>query len=179
GLPEGVGALPVRRRRDTASTLATGESRPVSAKLGEHLLRTRPLAGAELVRRTPQRLVKTGPVCVVKAFALVCRDELHLRPFRQVDGLVEQEPPAPHSSLERQRHAISLDLPGPAAIAPVLRAEASRPQDPSLRPAPMPLPRAMMLATLIHARASSSVMSTYSNMPSPRPPYSGGIRTPK
>jgi len=52
----------------------------VSAKLGEHLLRTRPLAGAELVRRTPQRLVKTGPVCVVKAFALVCWDELNLRP---------------------------------------------------------------------------------------------------
>src|SRR5438552_8381943 len=48
-LNERVGALPARRRRDTASTLATGESRPVSAKLGEHLLRTRPLAGAELV----------------------------------------------------------------------------------------------------------------------------------
>jgi len=77
----------------------------VSAKLGEHLLRTRPLAGAELVRRTPQRLVKTSPVCVVKAFALVCRDELNFRPFRQVDGLVEQEPSAPHPSLERQRHA--------------------------------------------------------------------------
>src|SRR5438094_5582994 len=71
-IAERVGGLPARRRRDTASTLATGESRPVSAKLGEHLLRTRPLAGAELVRRTPQRLVKTGPVCVVKAFALVC-----------------------------------------------------------------------------------------------------------
>ena len=49
----------------------------------------------------------------------------------------------------------------------------------SLKPAPMPLPRAMMLATLIHARASSSVMSTYSKMPSPRPPYSCGISTPK
>ena len=151
----------------------------MSAKLGEHLLRTRPLAGAELVRRTPQRLVKTGPVCVVKAFALVCRDELHLRPFRQVDGLVEQEPSAPHPSLERQRHTISLGLPRAGCNRTVLRAEASRPQDPSLKPAPMPLPRAMMLATLIHARASSSVMSTYWKMPSPRPPYSGVIRSPK
>ena len=49
----------------------------------------------------------------------------------------------------------------------------------SLKPAPMPLPRAMRLATLIHARASSSVTSTYSKSPSPRPPYSCGMRIPK
>ena len=37
----------------------------------------------------------------------------------------------------------------------------------------------MMLATLIQARASSSVTSTYSNSPRPRPPCSAPIMMPK
>ncbi len=44
---------------------------------------------------------------------------------------------------------------------------------------PSPFPRAMMLATLIQARASSSVTRAYSKEPSPSPPYSGSMRMPK
>ena len=40
-------------------------------------------------------------------------------------------------------------------------------------------PRAIRLATLIHARESSSTMIAYSERPSPRPPYSSGMRMPK
>ena len=42
-----------------------------------------------------------------------------------------------------------------------------------------PLPRAMMLATLIHPRASSSVIRQYSKQPRPTPPYSSGTMMPK
>jgi len=44
---------------------------------------------------------------------------------------------------------------------------------------PMPWARAMMLATLIQARASSSAIMQYSNTPSPMPPYSAGMVMPK
>src|SRR5215472_4216033 len=44
---------------------------------------------------------------------------------------------------------------------------------------PMPLPRAMMLATLIQARASSSLIRQYSKTPRPRPPNSFEIVIPK
>ncbi len=48
------------------------------------------------------------------------------------------------------------------------------------RAAPITPPaRAMMLATLIQPRASSSAIRQYSNTPSPRPPYSSGVRMPK
>jgi len=66
------------------------------------------LAGAELVRRPSQRLVKTGTVCVVKVVALVCWDKVDFRPVRQVDGLVEEKSSAPHPRLEGQRHGVSL-----------------------------------------------------------------------
>ena len=44
---------------------------------------------------------------------------------------------------------------------------------------PRPLPRAIMLATLIQARANSSATMMYSNAPSSSPPYRSGIRIPK
>ena len=45
----------------------------------------------------------------------------------------------------------------------------------SASPVPRPCARAMMLATLIHARASSSATMQYSKAPRPRPPCSRGI----
>src|SRR5204862_5266645 len=99
--------LLARRRRDTASTRATAKSRSATERC-EHLFRTRCLAGAKLVRRPSQRLVKTGTVCVVKVVALVCWDKVDFRPVRQVDGLVEEKSSAPHPRLEGQRHGVSL-----------------------------------------------------------------------
>src|SRR5438552_4481987 len=138
-----------RRASGETSTRYRFNARDGGVEAGERQARRAPSSHSSPGRRGTGPLNaaaprEDGPVCVVKAFALVCRDELHLRPFRQVDGLVEQEPPAPHSSLERQRHTISLGLPRAGCNRTVLRAEASRPQDPSLKPAPMPLPRAMM-----------------------------------
>src|SRR5690242_11776953 len=46
------------------------------------------------------------------------------------------------------------------------------------KPRPRPLPRAITLATLIQARASSSATMQYSNTPRPSPPYSVGTRMP-
>jgi hypothetical protein len=97
----------------------------MSAKLCQHPSRARPLPDAELVRRTPQRLVKAGPVCIVEAVAFVCRHELDLRAIRKIDGLVEQEPSPPHPSLERQRHVVSLGAPRASGNRTLLGAEAS------------------------------------------------------
>ena len=49
----------------------------------------------------------------------------------------------------------------------------------SAKSVPSPWARAMMLATLIQATASSSATIAYSNTPSPSPPYSVGIISPK
>jgi hypothetical protein len=126
----------------------------MSTKLGEHLFRTRLLARAELVRRTPQRLVKAGAVCVVKAVALICRDELNLRTFRQVDGLVEQEPSPAHPSLERQRHAVSLGMPRATCNRSVPGAEASN-HDPRTRQLALRLSSATFSASRIFWRESA------------------------
>jgi len=47
------------------------------------------------------------------------------------------------------------------------------------RPALKPLPRAMIEATLIQARASPSVIRQYSKTPKPKPPYCSGMTMPK
>src|SRR5262249_35571848 len=64
-----------------------------------------------------------------------------------------------------------------APRAPRRRSSARRSGSPTC--VPIPFPRAMMLATLIQARASSSAMRAYSKTPRPRPPCSRSMRMPK
>lgn len=87
------------RRRKTRRERSTS-----CAELGQHRGRRCPFAGPMLCDRPCKRRVELGALFVVETILFIGHDELDLAALRQVDRLIQNEPPAANTGAKRERH---------------------------------------------------------------------------